>query len=638
MKINKRFIACVAICGLISAVATQAVSAETPPTVDKTYRPATQGRPFAGPSFVGAGKAVALEMNHLQVLPVSVTGTTAGFKLNLDGAKSLTQGRAAHVMIQSATDAKAPPVVVVDFGKEFSGRLQIWGTAGATVTVTIGESLAECKRVIRFSPRVRKIDNSGPFTLKLAGSKPASTPYSAFRYAQLIFPKGSAVEITGVTCDFKYYPVQYWGSFSCSDRLLTRIWYTGAYTAHLCMQEEIWDAPKRDRGLWIGDLQVTGQTINTVFADKTLMEKSIATVRAQCQGKQPPPHMPTKDVNNIPGYSAAWFCTLADFYRASGDRKFLVSQQANIVSLLKFQQTQFNTGHLFVGLQHGKKEWTFCDWSPGFVLDGPLTRATTNLYIIHGVDEAVHLLRQLGDTSNADNFAKWAKQLTAAARKNYLDPKTQTYGNRLQENIMAVLSHTATVAQCQQIYGRVLKAGSPAWSPAPDPKRQSREAITPYYGYFLLRAMGQLDKHQEAIDFIRYYWGDMLRRGATTFWEMFDPSWPDDLNVELNKVPYLSLSHGWATGPTSYLSEFVLGVRSTGPGFKTVEIQPELGDLKWAEGDVPTPHGVIHVRADHRAGGTSVTVTLPSGVVATISAGGRTLMANKPGVYRVPSR
>ena len=65
--------------------------------------------------------------------------------------------------------------------------------------------------------------------------------------------------------DFKYYPVKYRGAFACSDPLLTKIWYTGAYTAHLCMQEQIWDGPKRDRRLWMGDLQISGQTINNVF-------------------------------------------------------------------------------------------------------------------------------------------------------------------------------------------------------------------------------------------------------------------------------------------------------------------------------------------------------------------------------------
>ena len=113
----------------------------------------------------------------------------------------------------------------------------------------------------------------------------AFTPYSAFRYAHLLFPSATQGPLRlRVTVDHKYYPVQYRGTFDCSDPLLTRIWYTGAYTAHLCMQEDIWDAPKRDRARWIGDLHVSGEVINDVFADRFLMEQTLTRLRDDAQG------------------------------------------------------------------------------------------------------------------------------------------------------------------------------------------------------------------------------------------------------------------------------------------------------------------------------------------------------------------
>jgi hypothetical protein len=57
-----------------------------------------------------------------------------------------------------------------------------------------------------------------------------------------------------------------------------------------------------------------------------------------------------------------------------------------------------------------------------------------------------------------------------------------------------------------------------------------------------------------------------------------------------------SLCHGWASGPTAWLSEHVLGVKPLEPGCKKVMINPHLGDLTWVEGSFPTPHGVIQVR------------------------------------------
>jgi hypothetical protein len=83
-------------------------------------------------------------------------------------------------------------------------------------------------------------------------------------------------------------------------------------------------------------------------------------------------------------------------------------------------------------------------------------------------------------------------------------------------------------------------------------------------------------------------------------------------------MPYISFSHGWSAGPTSYLSENVLGVRPTSGGFKTADIVPFLGDLSWIKGDVPTPQGSIHVEAQRQSEGESIVVTVPSGVVASV--------------------
>jgi len=559
-------------------------------------------------------------MAHLPIAPKSAQAV-AGSEQFISAAPFGPDGETQVKVAPAGTQ----PVMVVDFGQELAGRLQVWGTDGAAITVTTGESREECDH------QEPQLDNNGPFNLQLAGSDPASTPYTAFRFAKITFPASTPVELRRIICDHKYYPVQYKGTFDCSDPLLTRIWYTGAYTAHLCMQEEIWDAPKRDRGLWIGDMQVSGETINTVFGDKFLMEHSIDLVREQAQGGRPPTELPTQDVNGLPGYSAAWFCTLADFYRHQGDKDFLASQHDKMISLLKYQQTEFDPQNVYI---NGTK-WDFCDWVPGFVTDSPLAQATTYLYIIHGLHEAVFLLRELGDSANADIYSAWADQLTVAARAQFENPGTHTFSDRLQENVMAVLSGTATPEEGAHIYTQFLQADSPVWKAHMTGNIDESEVMSPYYGYFVLQAMTKLDHPQTGLDLIRRYWGDMLRRGATTWWEKFDPAWPEDMKATLDKMPYLSLSHGWSTGPTSFLTETILGVRPTGAGFKTVEIAPHLGDLTWAEGDVPTPNGLIHVRVDRKGDSVTAGVTLPAHVSATISLGGKSLKADQAGVYQL---
>ncbi len=563
-------------------------------------------------------------MAHKVVSPKSLQVISGADQVT--GAEKIGADGGVRIKVTPA-EGRPAPVLIIEFGQELAGRAQVWGSDGANISVTTGESREECDHA---EPQ---LNNNGPFPLSLAGTEPASTPYTAFRYAKLTFADQTPVEITRVICDHKYYPVQYLGSFDCSDPLLTRIWYTGAYTAHLCMQEEIWDAPKRDRGLWIGDLQVSGQTISTVFGDKFLMEHSIALVREQAQGGRPATELPTKDVNDLPAYSAAWFCTLADFYRHVGDRNFLMGQHQNILSLLNFEETKFDASDVYV---HNVR-WEFCDWAPDCVLDSPAVRATTYMYIIYGMREASYLLREMGDTANADKYAARADKLTADARAQFTDSNMHTFGTHIQENAMAVISETAKPEDDKSIFEQVLRPENANWKAHLTGNIDESSVITPYYGYFVLNALEKVGEHQEAIDLIRRYWGDMLRRGATTWWEKFDPAWPDDLKITLDKMPYLSLSHGWSSGPTSFLTQTVLGVCPTGAGYSTVDVHPQLGDLNWAEGDVPTPSGTIHVRVERDGATTTATVRLPANVSADISLEKKTLKANGAGTYQLAS-
>ena len=95
--------------------------------------------------------------------------------------------------------------------------------------------------------------------------------------------------------------------------------------------------------------------------------------------------------------------------------------------------------------------------------------------------------------------------------------------------------------------------------------------------------------------------------------------------LKMNKFCYtfaiavLALACGGLVEPAGPLdSGFVteyLGIEPVEPGFKTVRIDPHLGDLEWAEGTFPTPYGLVEVRHQKNADGSvSSDVKLPKGV------------------------
>lgn len=505
----------------------------------------------------------------------------------------------------------SPPSIVVDFGKEVAGRVRLEVKGDGMVEVGTGESEDEAVQ--------KPWGGTHTFDTRTAAS-PLYTPYSAFRYAKLSFyaPPGTAHAhlAVNVSMDFKYYPVTYKGSFDCSDPLLTHIWYVGAYTAHLCMQEDIWDAPKRDRARWMGDLQVSGRVIDTVFADKFLMEQTLQRLREDAQGGKPPYDTPNSHVNGIPGYSAAWIVGLTDFYKHIGDQDYLQHQHDLLASMVSYMEGDLDNQDLFAN-KHGA--WNFVDWSPDFNSDSPLARIATQMYYIKAFKDAAFLFREMGDAAKEQRCLQLAQRLTQAAQTHWLDPSTQTFGARRQENAMAIFADATTPEETAAIYKAIFAPDSPAW----------QMVATPYYNNYVIYAMSLAGHTRAALDFIRNYWGGMIAEGATSFWEGYDPSWPKQhfhlyLQADNGMGTFVSLCHGWSSGPTSFLTERVLGVRPTGAGYSTAVIAPNLAGLQWAEGNVPTPQGLIHIRVEAlKQGGERVQIQLPPVVHATVQLPGQ---------------
>jgi hypothetical protein len=126
-------------------------------------------------------------------------------------------------------------------------------------------------------------------------------------------------------------------------------------------------------------------------------------------------------------------------------------------------------------------------------------------------------------------------------------------------------------------------------------------------------------RRRQALDWLRTYWGGMLAEGATRFWEAYDLRWPKEnphlyLEADGTTGYFVSLAHGWSSGPASWLLEEVLGVKASEPGFRAVQIRPDLAGLKWVRGSAPTSLGLVRVSAgeDH------VVATIPAGMQATV--------------------
>src|SRR5690606_8579615 len=114
-----------------------------------------------------------------------------------------------------------------------------------------------------------------------------------------------------------------------------------------------------------------------------------------------------------------------------------------------------------------------------------------------------------------------------------------------------------------------------------------------------LAALCEVGEKGRAIDYVRDYWGGMLKAGATSFWETFDPNEQGDERYAMYGRPFgKSLCHAWGANPVYLFGKYLLGVRPLSPGYDTYEIEPSLAGLNWIKGRVPTPMGFIEVYMD----------------------------------------
>lgn len=505
------------------------------------------------------------------------------------------------------------PSILLDFGKEIQGGIQVVTGMPAskkpiTVRIRFGESVSEAMCEIDGKNGASNDHAIRDFEMKLPWLGVAEFGNSGFRFARIdLIDDNVELHIKEIRAISVYRDIPYKGSFCSNDERLNKIWQTGAYTVHLNMQEFLWDGIKRDRLVWVGDMHPEVMTISSVFGYNEVVPKSLNAIR----DVTPLPNW----MNGISSYSIWWLLIQRDWFYYQGDRNYLNSQKDYIVGLIRFLMN-------FVDEKGGEKldGMRFLDWpssnSPESI------HAGLQALLVMAMDASYELCNILGETELANEAERLAKKMRKAApavRKQYLKSmKDPSAPGAKQGAALMVLANLMDAKEADQHIISVNGA----------------HGFSTFYGYYMLKAMAKAGDYKGALDIIRTYWGAMLDLGATTFWEDFDLNWlpnaarideivpegKNDIHRDFGAYCYQkfrhSFCHGWASGPTSWLSEYVLGVQVVEPGCKVIRIVPHLGDLKWVKGTFPTPYGIISISHTLSDNGKIVTeVDAPSEVL-----------------------
>ena len=498
------------------------------------------------------------------------------------GQAELVAGKECR--IRNGAQGKAS--FLLDFGKELQGGIQlVTGFSSKKETrirVRFGESASEAMCDITPENGATNDHAIRDFQLVLPWLGSAEIGNSGFRFVRIDLEEPNVeLNLKELRATFGYRDIPYLGSFKSDNERLNDIWMTGAYTVHLNMQEYIWDGVKRDRLVWIGDLHPELMTVNTVFGYNEVIPKSLDLIR----DTTPVPNW----MNGISSYSIWWLLIHKDWYLYQGNLDYLKEQKTYMTALLD---------HLMTKIDDNGKETLdgtrFLDWPSSPNVKG--VDAGLQALMVMAMEAGHDMALAMGDKSLAERCKKASKKL-----KKYTPDHNQSKQG-------AALMALAGLMKAEKADKEVLSVGG-------------AKNFSTFYGYYMLEAMAKAGNYQGAMDIISEYWGAMLDLGATTFWEDFNIDWMEnaaridelvpegkvDVHSSYGGYCYVgfrhSFCHGWASGPTAWLSRYVLGVQVLEPGCRKVKIEPHLGSLNRVEGSFPTPQGVIRIKHEKGADG-----------------------------------
>jgi hypothetical protein len=604
----------------------------------------------AGASVIPVASTSALEVDSEIVIG---TGASAQTRTIVAFAPNTGQGSGAGTITLDAplTDPVTGPIPASGGNPAVPGTAVTSGALGPASDENPGQSLVGGNDLL--TP-------TAPGRLE-GGAHPG------FRFVLLTLTTPGTLTLRDLGVDFQAYRAtaeDYQGWFESSDDELNRLWYAGAYTLQTNLKlpglrglpdGRIYDGAKRDGSIWTGDLIIQGPTAIATLGDegeqyvKWSLEELLREQRADGHLPGSPdfnkgrantnpasgPNAPYAVGEGTPiyysvNYSGYGARSIIDYYRYSGDEEFAKQTLAQVEKAVAYNHAFLDEEKNLIAPRNpsdpsdpnytrGDRDY-FQSYMPGYV-----TKFSIDYYIL--LREMAWLERQVGTAEKAAGYDATADKIKQAVTTTLWNQQGGFFGQSDQKmdliagDVNGLALQYGFVPKGQE--GRVLEALKVNWNPygaimgegLVDP---TGHTIEPFGIGMETGGRLAVDDTAGAFDLMRRTWGTMidpanpLYTGA--FWEF------KNTDGGVNR-PTASLAHGWAASPTVQLTEQVLGISPTGPGYSTWKLHPHPSDLAFSRGAVPTETGTIGVSwtSDRRAGTFAMQATSPAETRGTVS-------------------
>lgn len=504
-----------------------------------------------------------------------------------------------HLFMYDSCLIRKGGYIILDFGREICGRVHIlfnFDEQPSKVRVRLGESVYEtCAE--KHENNACNAHSLRDYRFDSVSWGDVSTSESGFRFVRIDLTDGEEVRLSSVYAEAVLNGLSVKGMFRCCDDRINRIFGVAENTISLCVRkDDIWDGIKRDRVMWIGDYYPELLGAAALYGDISQFRKVLSSI-SDFKGKW---------VNMIPAYSAWWIISLQKYHEMFGRDDFVrgllpyAKQIVDDFSVIVRENGEVSYRDNRLAYFPGNE--FFIDWPTNQTRDSEIG---WRYLVIIALKKAKKLFEEFGcDCPKADTLLHSLEQY-----------EYRPSGFK-QVTALGVLAGMITDEDARPLL-----------------KKDGAEGMTGFMGCFILEALAKIGEEEFIIDVMKRYYGAMLDLGATAFWEDFDIDWLKEQPLPLDAMPtpgrknihadfgkfcYTglrhSLCHGWSAGFIDTFFSYILGIELVERGYRKIRIRPHLCGLKYAEGKLPTPYGMISVRHEMTENGLVTMADIPGAI------------------------
>jgi len=421
-----------------------------------------------------------------------------------------------------------------------------------------------------------------------------------FRFVKLtVETQNEPLKINDFYNIYTVYPLEQKGSFAVEDKMLNQIWETSWRTLRLCALETYMDCPYYEQVQYIGDTRIQALVSMYVAGEDRLAKNAIQQFYNSMQpmGLTKSAH-PTNGVQIIPPFSLYFIGMVHDYYLLRDDPEFVRQFIPGIKFVLEWFIGRIAENGMLGPLpywNHIDGGTDFTNGSPPGISEGGSAHMT--ILLAYALDKAAELLNRFDFPCDGERFLKISKSLKQhtidlcfSEEKKLIAESPAKEQFSQHTNIFAILTNTFKPEVQHEMAQRILND-------------ESLIQTTLYFKFYLFQALKKAGLGEKVIDQMQE-WKKFLDAGLTTFPE--------------HGINSRSDCHAWAAHPMYDFLNITCGIEPDSPGFKTVKIEPNPGNLTEFEGKMYHPLGEISVAfKSNRKNSKQFIVRLPHGLSGT---------------------